>query len=87
MAQAKPDLTEDQIEQLLSAAENSLPDQPAAKTVKAKQQSLAPAASTAPAAQPAVDGAGKEVTLRVPQLKVKEKKVCNFPSCQKPSFS
>lgn len=82
MAQATPDLTEDQIEQLLSAAENALPDKPAAKAVKVKatqQKSLPPAASTAPAAQPAVDSAGKDVTLRVPQPKLKEKKVCWLP--------
>lgn len=79
MAQATPDLTEDQIEQLLSAAEKSLPDKPAAAgAVEAKKQSLAPVASTAPATQPrVVESAAKEVTLRVPQPKSIEKKVCD----------
>lgn len=67
------DLTEDQIDQLLSAAEKALPAAKAA--VKPKQQSLALAA-TAPPAQPAVDSADKDVTLRVPQPRLKEKKVC-----------
>lgn len=69
-----PDLTEDQIDQLLSAAEKALPAAKAA--VKPKQQSLALAATAPPAAQPAVDSADKDVTLRVPQPRLKEKKVC-----------
>lgn len=83
MAQATPDLTEDQIEQLLSAAENSLPDKPAAKAIKTKQQSQAPAASTSTTstAQPAFGGADKDVVLRVPQLRSKEKNVCHTPVC------
>lgn len=82
MAQQNLDLTEDQIEQLLSAAEASLPDTSAAsKPVRAKQpKSLAPAASAASAtsaAQPANSSAGKDVTLRVPHPGSKEKKVCS----------
>ncbi|KAF3770364.1 Fcf2-domain-containing protein [Cryphonectria parasitica EP155] len=84
MAEAVPDLTDDQIEQLLSAAERSLAErvpETTAVAVKSKQQSLAANATKASAAQAGDGSAGKDVVkpseelaLRVPHLKSKEKK-------------
>lgn len=83
MAEVNLDLTDDQIEKLLSAAEASLADKSSGKAValKPKQQKLAvTATSTAANAGDAKDGNGvvkgsEELTLRLPQLKSKDKKV------------
>lgn len=74
------------IDRLLSAAEASLADKASSQAVatKSKQQSLVTPAK-APTSAPAADSkAGKvktekkeELTLRVPQLKIKDKKVCH----------
>lgn len=73
------------IDRLLSAAEASLANKASSQAVaiKSKQQSLV-APAKAPTFAPAPNGkAGKEktekkeeLTLRVPQLKIKDKKVC-----------
>lgn len=86
MAETIPDLTDAQIEQLLSAAEVSLANSTPSDTavaVRNTQQSLAVAA-TAPAAQVETAKVGQhtvkhseELTLRVPRLRVKNKKVCH----------
>lgn len=75
------DLSEQQIEELLSAAEVSLANKSA--SVATKQQNVAVLAKAAAAAEPTVVKAGKdavkpsqELSLRVPTLKVKGKKVC-----------
>lgn len=93
MAETIPDLTDAQIEQLLSAAEVSLANKTSADravAVQNKQQSLAVAATaTASAAQLNPGKAGhdtaavkpvEEPTLRVPQLRVKNKKVSYLPT-------
>lgn len=92
MAETTPDLTDAQIEQLLSAAEVSLANKTSADkivAVKDKQQSLAvTATASAPAAQVKPGKAGndaamqssEELTLRVPQLRVKNKKVTYPPT-------
>lgn len=96
MAEPIPDLTEDQIEALLSAAEVSLANKTSATTgaggaVKDKQQQILAVTAT-PLANPAVtvNEAGKdaaklpELALRVPQLRNKNKKVCQIhpsPPC------
>lgn len=95
MAETITDLTDAQIEQFLSAAEVSLANKnptDQAVAVKNKQHSLAVTA-TAPAAQVETGKAGKdavkpseELTLRVPQLKVKNKKVCHSPNQLSPSL-
>lgn len=97
MAETIPDLTDAQIEQLLSAAEVSLANKTSAdKTVavKDKQQSLAvTGTATAPDAQVKPSKAGKdaaikpaeELTLRVPQLRVKNKKVSYLLTTLSPS--
>lgn len=99
MAETIPDLTDAQIEQLLSAAEVSLATKiPADKAVavRNKQQSLAVTAPASPPPSAAQAEAGKagndavkyseELTLRVPQLRVKNKKVSHFPSTCYPPF-
>lgn len=89
MAETISDLTDAQIEQLLSAAEVSLANKTSADkavAVQDKQQSLAVAGNaTASAAQlkpgkvgqlaAAAAKPAEELTLRVPQLRVKNKKV------------
>lgn len=85
MAEASRDLTDDQIEQLLIAAEASLANKSSGQAValKPKQQKLdvtATATATAAKAGDVEDGNGavkasEELTLRVPQLKSKDKKV------------
>lgn len=88
MAEAVSDLTDAKIEALLSAAEVSLANNiPAVKNVAVKdQQEDLIATATAPATTTTseIDSkAGKyavkrsdELSLRVPQLRVKHKKVC-----------
>lgn len=94
MVEATLDLTDDQIEQLLSAAEASLANKQSDKVVagKNKQQGLAviataTATATAPAPKSKADDgkaeqtavkATEELSVRVPQLKPKKKKVCDF---------
>lgn len=97
MAETIPDLTDAQIEQLLSAAEVSLANKTSAdKTVavKDKQQSRAVTGTgTAPDAQVKPSKAGndaaikpaEELTLRIPQLRVKNKKVNDLPTTLSPS--
>lgn len=83
------DLGDDQIEQLLSAAEHSLANKAPASAVavKSKQQGLV-TTTTAPVAsvstgdgKPAKDAVkqAEELSLRVPQLKSKQKKVRALP--------
>lgn len=88
MAEVARDLTDDQIEKLLSAAEASLASKPAGQAVapKAKQQDVH-ALAKAGVAKPgnakddsAAVKAPEELTLRVPQLKSKDKKVRFLPS-------
>lgn len=92
MADIMSDLTDTQIDALLSAAEVSLADKTSAvKTtvaVKDQQQSLTATAATltTPTTVETGSKAGKdavnrsdELSLRVPQLRVKNKKVCQFP--------
>lgn len=81
MAQVITDLTDDQIDQLLSAAEASLSDKSSTNATKDKQ-SLVPVATVPSATQARHGETGKEavkrpeeLTLRVPQLKSKDKKV------------
>lgn len=83
MAETAHDLTDDQIEQLLSAAEASLANKSSGKEValKTKHEAIAVTAP-APTAQPGRGNASKDVVsrseelmLRVPQLKSKDKKV------------
>lgn len=80
------DLTDDQIEQLLSAAEVSLANKPAVTAAVAgkpkQQQNVAVMAKAPTTAEATVDKAGKdavkpskELELRVPKLKVNVKKV------------
>lgn len=86
------------IDSLLSAAEASLADQASNQTlaVESKQQSLVVPAKAPTSASAANGKAGKEktehkkeeLTLRVPQLRAKGKKVCHFfvfesPSCMR----
>lgn len=94
MAETMSDLNDTQIEALLSAAEVSLANKTsgvkAAVAVKDQQQSLIATATPLTTSTTAVTGskAGKdtsnrsdELSLRVPQLRVKNKKVCQlFPS-------
>lgn len=88
-AKATSDLTDDQIEQLLSAAEASLANNTV--SVKNQQKGLAVVASApAPVSKAddgkagqkarhnAVKGGSEELAIRVPQLKDKKKKVGNF---------
>lgn len=99
MAETIPDLTDAQIEQLLSAAEVSLASKtPADKAVavRNKQQSLAvtdPAPAPSSAARPEAGQPGgdavkhsRELTLRVPQLRVKNKKVSHILSSRHSPF-
>lgn len=90
MAETIPDLTDTQIEALLSAAEVSLAQKtPAAETavaVKDKQRSIAVTATPFTNSAMTDTKAGKdavkhaELALRVPQPKIKNKKVCQpFP--------
>lgn len=94
MAEATRDLTDDQIEKLLSAAEASLANKPSGQAValKTKQQKPAgTATATAAKAGDAKDGSdavksSEELTLRVPQLKSKDKKVqSHLPLQRSPS--
>lgn len=89
MAEVLPDLGDDQIEQLLSAAEHSLANKAPASAVAvmSKQQGLV-TTTTAPVAsvstgdgKPAKDAVkqAEELSLRVPQLKSKQKKVRALP--------
>lgn len=91
------------IDRLLSAAEASLADKASNQgvAVKSKQQSLVALAKAPTSALAAAHGkAGKEkteqkkeeLTLRVPQLKIKDKKVCHVSvystpfSCMRKSY-
>lgn len=92
MAEATLDLTDDQIEKLLYTAEVSLANRkPSEKAVavKSKQQQLAtlgpgisaPAPAQLPKSDSEVDKdavkRSEELSLRVPKLKSKDKKVCS----------
>lgn len=90
------------IDRLLSAAEASLADKASSQAVatKSKQQSLVAPAKAPTFAPVAESKVGKEktekkeeLTLRVPQLKIKDKKVCHIlllkcipPSCMRKSY-
>lgn len=90
MAEAVSHLTDDQIEQLLSAAEHSLAQSAPSKTALAdtEQQALVAPIAKVPSAQQSGSGtagqrklaakATEELSLRVPQLRNKEKKVCRL---------
>lgn len=90
MAEAVSHLTDDQIEQLLSAAEHALAQSAPTKTALAdtKQQALVAPIAQVPSVQQSGSGttgqskpvvkATEELSLRVPQLRTKEKKVCRL---------